>query len=250
VRTARREGETTFEVQVTEGSSLATIGAAWPDSAATLEVDVRDPAGVPVGESERASAVVGTGRYAFVQVENPAPGVWTVRVTGAHDGAGIQPIALEVNERVSLDVALVHAHVRVGEPIELRATLRVPEPVPGATIVAEVVTPTGEIVRVPFTEHTGARGDPEPARSYTAAIDTSGHGAGAYTIDVHAERAPGAVAVALDRLYTLDPGITPERLKATLQVPAIRRVTTFTAIADAAGRTARDPVAGWNPVRG
>jgi hypothetical protein len=158
----------------------------------------------------------------------------------------VRLIASEVNDRVRLDASVRHAHVRTGEPIELRVRLRAPTPVPGATVSARVRTPGGETYAVAFQERTGVGDDAVEAGTYTAMFeDTSTPGV--YAIEVEAARRRGRIRSPLDEYYAGRPGLAPNRHVQTVTVPEIRRRAVLTAVADAEGRTERDPVAGYNP---
>jgi hypothetical protein len=197
---------------------------------------------------QRAAARPAPGPpYSIAQVERPAPGRWSVVVSGRGVGSDtVRLIASEVNDRVRLDAAVRHAHVRVGEPIELRARLRAPTPVPGATVSARVVTPAGDSYAVAFREHSGTGDDPLEAGTYTATFEDT-HLPGAYTIEIEASRRRGRVRSPLDEYYAGRPGIAPKRLAPTVTVPDIHRRAVLTAVADPEGRTERDPVVGYNP---
>jgi hypothetical protein len=158
----------------------------------------------------------------------------------------VQPIAHEVNDRVRLEASVRHAHLRVGEPIELRVRLRAPMPLPGASVTAHVRTPEGDVHGLDVREHTGAGDDPHEAGTYTAIFDAT-RTPGAYTIQIGAARGGGRVRSALDEYYAGRPGLAPDRLVHTVTVPEIRRRAVLAAVVDLEGRTERDPIAGYNP---
>ena len=94
-------------------------------------------------------------------------------MTGAGiDATRFRTVGFEVNNRISLDVSLVHGHVRLGQEIEVRARLRAPFAVPGAQITGWALTPSGKWVKLKFVEHTGVTGDPNEPLTYTATVQT------------------------------------------------------------------------------
>src|SRR6185295_15167060 len=118
-------------------------------------------------------------------------------------------VGFEVNNQISLDVSLAHPHERLGRPIEVRARLRAPFAVPGAQMTGWALTPSGKWVKLKFTEHTGAKGDPNEPYTYTASVQTKGEMPGQYLIVVDARKAAGTFVIELDELYRQRPGLKP-----------------------------------------
>jgi hypothetical protein len=237
----------TFPVTITPGSRHATLGALWPDSKRRFAVRITDPDGVVAAPGATVRRVAGKYPYGFYEVDNPKAGTWTVEVSGAGvEATRFRTVGFEVNTGVKLDVSLVHPHVKVGTDIEVRARLRAPFAVPGAKLTGWALTPAGKWIKVKFTEHTGAKGDPNEPCTYTARIPTDKENAGEYLIVVDARRAKGSFVVELDEFYRKRPGLKPDQMKREVKVPAIRRRTHVTATVDREGPSPKEPIAGHN----
>jgi hypothetical protein len=190
--------------------------------------------------------VSGKYPYGFYEVDNPKAGRWLVEVSGAGvETARFRTVGFEVNSGVKLDVSVVHPHVKLGQPIEVRARLRAPFAVPGARLTGWVLQPSGTWAKVKFTEHTGAKGDPNEPFTYTARIPTDKENPGEYLIVVDARRAKGAFVVELDELYRQRPGLKPDQMKREVKVPAIRRRAHISATVDREGPSPKEPIVGY-----
>jgi hypothetical protein len=236
-----------FPVRITEGSRHCTLGALWKDLKWRFTVRVADPDGNTVTPGPGVRRVAGKYPYSFYDIDNPKAGTWTVTVSGASIGSmRFRTIGFEVNDRISFDVSLVHAHVRRGSDIEVRARLRAPFAVPGARMTGWALTPSGKWIEFKFTEHTGASGDPNEPYTYTARVPTGKEQPGQYLLVVDARRARGKFVLELDELYRLRPGLKPEQMKREVKVPAIRRRATVAATVDGEGPTGKEPITGFN----
>lgn len=238
-----------FTVPITAGSAHATLGALWSEPKRKFTVRVIDPDGNLVTAGAGRRRVSGKYPYGFWEIDNPKRGKWTVRVTGAGiGGTRFRTVGFEVNDGISLDVSLVHAHVRLGNELEVRARLRAPFAVPGAQMTGWALTPSGKWVKLKFTEHTGAKGDPNEPFTYTATVQTKGEMPGQYLIVVDARKAAGKFVLELDEFYRQRPGLKPEDLKQEVKVPAVRRRALLAATVDREGPTGKEPITGHNPI--
>ena len=117
--------------------------------------------------------VSGKYPYGFWEIDNPKAGNWTVACTGAGiDGTRSARSASRSTTASRSTSRSCTPHVRLGDDIEVRARLRAPFAVPGAKITGWALTPSGKWVKLKFTEHTGAKGDPNEPFTYTARIQT------------------------------------------------------------------------------
>jgi hypothetical protein len=207
-----------------------------------------DPDGNVVSAGAGRRRVSGKYPYSFWEIDNPKPGKWTVRVSGAGLAATrFRTVGFEVNRRISLDVSLVHAHVRRGEPLDVRARLRAPFAVPGAQVTGWALAPSGTWVTLKFTEHTGTVGDPNEPYTYTARIQTKKEMPGQWLIVVDARKAAGKFMIERDELYRQRPGLKPADMKREVKVPAVRRRAMCAATVSREGPTSKEPIVGFNP---
>jgi hypothetical protein len=245
--TPRKRRSLKFPVAITEGSRHCTLGALWKDTKQKFSLRVLDPNGNAVAPAAGVRRVSGKYPYSFFEIDKPTTGVWNVEISGANVGSTkFRTIGFEVNDNISLDVSLVHPHVRLGQAIEVRARLRAPFSVPKAQIVAFVLSPSGKWSSIKFKEHTGAKGDPNEPFTYTASIPTGREHSGQYLISVDARRSKGSFTIELDELYRQQPGLKPNQMKRTVTVPAIRRRVILTATADREGPSKKEPITGYN----
>lgn len=236
-----------FPVRITEGSRHCTLGALWNDPEREFTIRIADPDGNTVIPGPGVRRVAGKYPYSFYAIDNPKAGTWILTVSGASiRTTRFRTIGFEVNDRISLDVSLVHAHVRRGTDIELRARLRAPFAVPNARMTGWALTPSGKWIKFKFIEHTGASGDPNAPYTYTARVPTGKEQPGQYLLVVDARRTRGKFVVELDELYRQRPGLKPGQIKREVNVPAIRRRATVAATADWEGPTGKEPITGFN----
>jgi hypothetical protein len=235
-----------FPVTISKGAVHCTLGALWKGSKAAFRVRVYDPDGTAVAAGPSARLVRGAYPYSFWEIERPKSGVWQVEVSGTNvRTARFRTIGFEVNRQVRLEVSPVRVHLRSGQELRLRGRLLAPQAVPGAQISAWVRFPSGTWQRLRFEEHTGAPGDREEARLYTAAIPLLKGQRGQYLVAVDAYRKAGTFDVVLDELYARRPGLKDKVLK--FDVPEIRRRKFVAVAVDAEGPSPKEPVAGSNP---
>ncbi|HEV2817244.1 MAG TPA: hypothetical protein VGW40_08495, partial [Allosphingosinicella sp.] len=182
----------------------------------------------------------------FYEVDNPMPGTWQVEVAGPVRVAKFRTIGFEVNDRIYLELSAVATHIRAGQPIKLRARLRMPQAVPGAKMTGWARSPSGEWSKLKFIEHTGAPKDREEPFIYTAELQTNAKQVGQYLISVDARRAKGSFNLELDELYRRKPGLKPADMKRRFAVPQTRRFALLAVTADREGPTGKMPPAGSN----
>jgi hypothetical protein len=236
----------TFPVAISAGSVHCTLGALWKGSKATFRVRIYDPDGRLVAPGPLARWVRGNYPYSFWEVDTPKPGVWQVEVSGSNvRTARFRTIGFEVHRRARLEVSPVAVHLRSGQELRLRARLLAPQAVPGAEISGWVRAPSGTWLRVRFVEHTGAAGDREEARLYTAAVPMLKDQRGQYLVAVDAHRREGSFEVVLDEMYARRPGLKDKTVK--FRVPEIRRRAFLAVAVDAEGPSPKEPRAGSNP---
>lgn len=237
----------TFSVNVTPGSTHATLGAMWKDNKLRFAVNLTDPDGNVVSAGPGVRHVAGDYPYSFYEIDNPASGTWKVKVSGGDlANTRFRTIGFEVNNAISLDASLVKPHVRLGADIEVRARLKAPFAVPGARMTGWTLSPAGRWSRYEFTEHTGERGDPYEPYTYTAKVSTK-EGPGQYLIVVDAYREEGSFVVELDELYRRRPGVKPEDVRREVEVPEISRRAVLAATVDRKGPDEDEPIPGHNP---
>ena len=243
------KGAFTFPVVISKGSTHATLGALWKDRARFFDVRIVDPDGNPVVAGPGVRQVQGPYPYGFYEVDNPPPGTWTVEVAG--DGLNntrFRTVGFEVNNRIRLEVSVDRPHVRMGDEVHLRARLLTPQATPGARIAAWVRTPDGDWFRIPFDEHLGGPGDTEEPFVYTATLPTSGEVPGEYLVVVDAAVDASTFDIELDELYRRKPGLRPENMVRTVEVPQVIRRELLGVTASQEGPRRGEPIAGFNEV--
>ena len=119
----------------------------------------------------------------------------------------------------------VSSHVKAGAEIHLRAKLMYGFALPGVKMQANVRTPSGKIQVVKFYENTGAAGEKEEEKVYTAVIKTNIAEQGFYSITVVASYKGKEFIFKADELYRRKPGLKTDTVK--MKTPAIYRQKTL-----------------------
>jgi hypothetical protein len=222
-----------FAVEITSGSTNCTLGIKWYKKTLRYRIKVTDPSGVVIAPGPTARLVSGKNPYTFYDISNPKPGRWTVEVFGNIRASKFRTIGFEVNRKIRFEVTAVKSHVKAGEEINLRAKLMYGFALPGVKMQANVRTPSGKIQIVKFYEHTGAPGEKEEEKVYTASVKTNKAEQGFYSITVVASYKGKEFVFKADELYAQKPGIKTDTVK--IKTPAIYRQKTLSVQASRTG---------------
>jgi hypothetical protein len=214
-----------FPVEITSGSNNCTLGVKWYKRTLHYRIKVTDPSGAVIAPSATARLVSGKHPYTFYDIANPKPGKWKVEVFGNIRASKFRTVGFEVNRKIRFEVSAVKSHVKAGEEINLRAKLMYGFALPGVKMQANIRTPSGKIQSVKFYENTGAAGETEEEKVYTAAIKTSKAEQGMYSITVVASYKGKEFVFKADELYAQKPGRKTDTVK--IKTPAIYRQKTL-----------------------
>jgi hypothetical protein len=236
-----------FKVNISEGSTHATLGAKWRADQKGIRVRIYNPNGTAVPAGPQVRAIRGQNPYGFFEIENPMPGTWQVEVLGSQLAeAGLRSIGFEVNNMIRLEVSSVPHHPLPGETFRLRARLLSPHPVPDADIIAYIHSPAGTWSQVQLIS--GAVGTAEEGL-YFADVHTEERFSGQYLIVINAFRTAGNFTQHLDELYTLRKGFSPSDGTRTVPTPEIKRQTVLSVVTTKEGSDdPGQPRAGVNDV--
>ena len=236
-----------FRVNISEGSTHATLGAMWRTGKKGIRVRIYNPNGSPVSAGPKVRAIRGAYPYAFFGVDAPTPGTWEVEVLGSQlGGAGLRSIGFEVNSAIRLEASAVPYHPVRGAKFRIRARLLNPHPVPGADIAAKIYSPTGTWSRVRLVA--GGVGTAEEGL-YTADVATHPGVPGQYLIVVDAFRKAGTFTAPLEELYRLHPGFKKGNVEGRkVSTPEIRRQAIISVVTTKQDNDRNEPKAGANDV--
>lgn len=243
-----------FPVEVTAGSRQCTIGVSPRDTELEFAVQLLDPQGnLVTARGDLRVRFAGTGRpYRFFVVDDPKPGTWILRLTGPSLGSTrYRVFGFETNPKVRL----THVIERVGEPEEgrfkLRAFLRVPELVPGATVSAWIGTARAQEgvkwTRQPLKEEGEERNQHSNPPFYSTEIETDPARPAIHTVALDAHVGGGHFEIERQRSIVHDGKRKSVRETATVSFPRIRRRDIFTFFSGPSAPLPGGLVPGYHP---
>ncbi|MET0244192.1 MAG: VWA domain-containing protein [Flavitalea sp.] len=222
-----------FPVEITPGSTNATLGVKWYSPQFRYRIKVTDPSGTVIAPGANIRLVNNKEPYIFYDITNPKPGKWTVEVFGNIRATRFRSIGFEVHKKIRFEVTALKYHIKAGEEIQLRGKLMYGFALPGVKMQANVRTPSGKIQIVKFHENTGAAGEKEEASVYTAIIKTDKSEQGQYNITVVASYKGKLLKFEADEYYSKKPGLKSNVVE--IKTPSIYRQKTLAVRASRTG---------------
>jgi hypothetical protein len=142
------QGQTQSQTAQLDGSvSYATFSITWPGS--DLDLTLVDPNGRIIDPDtvivDPNITFTSGATYEFYNVNNPVPGLWTLKITGVNTPAGSEAYSALVTGTATLqmEVNFDKAAYGVGDSILVSANINESStPITGATVVADVQIPT------------------------------------------------------------------------------------------------------------